>query len=139
MDRNERFEAIALCDEDRLTVLADQVLSAGAAVTVLRGPLSGMLMMRARESTERSVFNLGEVTVTEAEVEIDGHTGYAMVMGLRPRKALAGAIVDAAAEARTMTPEIEALLSEALALDASRRAARWQRVAGTRVEFDEIP
>nr|MBA2449497.1 phosphonate C-P lyase system protein PhnG [Chloroflexota bacterium] len=83
MDRNARFEAIADCDEAVLTGLAERVLASSAAVTVVREPTPGMLMLRARESAGRSVFNLGEVTVTEAEVEIDGHRGYAMTTGLR--------------------------------------------------------
>lgn len=139
MDRNARFEAIALCDEATLRTLAERVLGE-VSVTVLRTPAPGMVMMRARERARVSLFNLGEVTVSEAEVEIDGHRGYAMTMGLAPARALAGAIVDAAAEALAgLRPEIEAVLAEALADAATRKAERWQRVAGTRVQFDEIP
>ena len=140
MDRNERFEAIAVCDEQALAELAERVLQSGARVSVLRPPAQGMVMVRARESARRSVFNLGEATVTEAEVEVDGCRGYAMTLGLRPRPALAGAIVDAAAEALpALRPEIEATLRAAQLAQQEQREARWQRVAGTRVEFDEIP
>jgi alpha-D-ribose 1-methylphosphonate 5-triphosphate synthase subunit PhnG len=140
MDRNQRFEAIAVCDEAVLARLAERALAGGAAVTVLREPTPGMVMMRARESARRSLFNLGEVAVTEAEVEIGPHRGYAMTMGLRPAKALAGAIVDAAAEADpALRPTIEAALREATAADEAGRAARRRRIVGTRVRFDEIP
>lgn len=140
MDRNERFEAIAVCAEDALAALAERVLAAGAHVAVLREPAPGMVMVRARESARRSLFNLGEVTVTEAEVELDGQRGYAMITGLHARQALAGAIVDAAAEALPpLRSEIEAVLAGALAHHDAVRAARWERVKGTRVQFDEIP
>jgi alpha-D-ribose 1-methylphosphonate 5-triphosphate synthase subunit PhnG len=139
MDRNRRFEAIARCDETALRGLAERVL-ASAEVSVLRAPTPGMLMMRARERAHASLFNLGEVTVTEAEVEVAGHRGYAMTMGVTPAKALAGAIVDAGAEALgDLRPAIEAVLTRALADGAIQKAERWQRVADTRVQFDEIP
>ena len=140
MDRNRRFEAIAVCDEATLKQLAERVLGAASAVNVLREPAPGMVMMQARESAQGAAFNLGEVTVAEAEVEIDGQRGYAMCMGRNAARALAGAIVDAGAEALPgLRAAIEAHLTEALAADDARRRARWQRVAGTRVEFDEIP
>ncbi len=140
MNRKERFEAIAACDEERLAALAERVLAGGVQVTILRPPSPGLVMVRARESARRSVFNLGEATVTEAEVEIDGARGYAMTMGIRPRHGLAGAIVDAAAEALpALRPAIEDELRAALRERDERRAARRRRVAGTRVEFDEIP
>lgn len=140
MDRNRRFEAIAVCEGDVLRQLAERVLGGASVVNVLREPAPGMVMMQARESAQGAVFNLGEVTVAEAEVEVDGQRGYALCMGLDAARALAGAIVDAGAEALPgLRPVIEAALTQAIAADEARRRARWQRVAGTRVEFDEIP
>ncbi|MBK7127657.1 MAG: phosphonate C-P lyase system protein PhnH [Dehalococcoidia bacterium] len=89
---------LAIADEPALVALADQILAAHS-VTVLRPPVSGACMMRAIETAEGSVFNLGEVSITEAEVELEGERGYCMVMGCAPQKALAGAVLDAAAEA----------------------------------------
>jgi alpha-D-ribose 1-methylphosphonate 5-triphosphate synthase subunit PhnG len=140
MEREQRCQAYACCDENALAVLAERVLSIGLDVVVLRPPTPGTVMVRLREPVARALFNLGEVTVTEAEVEIAGQRGYAMVMGRRPRQALAGAIVDAAYEALPeLRSVIAAALAEALAERERQRAARWQRVALTRVQFDEIP
>jgi alpha-D-ribose 1-methylphosphonate 5-triphosphate synthase subunit PhnG len=140
MDRNRRFEAIAACDGERLASLAEQVLAGGARPAVLRGPAAGSVMMRARDPGRGGLFNLGEVTATEAEVEIAGERGYALVLGVEPRRALAGAIVDAAAEAMPeLRPVIEHVLGQALLDDERRREARALRVEGTRVQFDEIP
>lgn len=136
--REERFEAFALASERDLVTLADHVLSA-REVSVLRPPQSGAVMMRAIETAEGSVFNLGEVSVTEAEVELSGERGYAMVMGYAPEKALAGAVLDAAAEAGIESEAIAKLLEQAMRDEHERRAAEWQALAPTRVEFDEIP
>jgi alpha-D-ribose 1-methylphosphonate 5-triphosphate synthase subunit PhnG len=136
--REGRFEAIAVADAAELISLADRVL-ARHEVTVLRPPASGAVMMRAVETAEGSVFNLGEVAVTEAEVELGGERGYCMVLGHAPEKALAGAILDAAAQASVAATEIETLLAESVARreDADRQA--WASLAATRVRFDEIP
>jgi alpha-D-ribose 1-methylphosphonate 5-triphosphate synthase subunit PhnG len=138
LTRDERFEAIALSESGALVAVADRIL-ASREVSILRPPQSGAVMMRAIETAEGSVFNLGEVSVTEAEVEIEGERGYAMVLGFAPEKALAGAVLDAAAEAGIDTGTIDALLVEAVATEQRRRQAEWQRLAQTRVQFDEIP
>jgi len=138
LTREERFEALAVAEEDRMVAVADQILGS-YAVTVLRPPASGAVMMRAIETAEGSVFNLGEVAVTEAEVEIRGERGYCMVMGYAPQKALAGAVLDAAAEAAISVEAIDALLGETLDAMNETRRAEWVSLAPTRVQFDEIP
>ena len=96
-------------------------------------------MMRAIETAEGSVFNLGEVSITEAEVELEGERGYCMVMGYAPQKALAGAVLDAAAEANLLFEDIERLLRNSIEAEQRRRTAEWDALAPTRVQFDEIP
>ncbi len=139
LTREQRFEAIAAAEGTTLVAAADAVL-ARHAVTVLRPPTGGAVMMRAFETAEGSVFNLGEVSVTEAEVEIAGRRGYAMVMGFAPEHALAGAVIDAALEARVeQSDALGAVLRAAVAERAERMAAEWRRLAPTLVSFDEIP
>lgn len=138
LSREERFEALAIAQESHLVAAADRVLGEHP-VTVLRPPVSGAVMMRAIETAEGSVFNLGEVAVTEAEVELAGERGYCMVLGYAPQKALAGAVLDAAAEARVAVDVIEAPLRRALDEEARSRQSAWEELAPTRVQFDEIP
>ena len=138
LSREERFEALSVADEAGLVATADRILASNA-VTVLRPPVSGSVMMRAIETADGSVFNLGEVSVTEAEVELKGERGYCMVMGYAPERALSGAVLDAAAEANLSVAEIEGLLHAALRDEAARRAVEWAELAPTRVQFDEIP
>ena len=138
MDRETRLEAISLADMDALEALADQVLQT-LDVEVARGPAVGLLMVRAEEPSERTQFNFTEVTVSEAEVTANGVRGYAMVMGRQPAKALAGAILDVAAELdHEQRPAIEATLEHYLARESERKAAMLARVAPTRVHFEEM-
>ena len=138
MERERRFEAIGTASATLLTPLADAVL-ADTAVRVIRGPTVGMVMMQARESVEGIRFNLGEVLVTEALVAIGAHQGYAMVRGMEREWALAGAICDAAVEARhAMEPRILDALAQAEQDARLRQRAEWAKVAGTRVAFDEM-
>ena len=138
LTREERFEALAIAEEAGLVTVADRIL-ADHEVTVLKPPVSGAVMMRAIETAEGSVFNLGEVAVTEAEVELAGERGYCMVMGYAPQKALAGAVLDAAAEASIAVATIDQLLRDALRAQVEGERAEWAQLAPTRVQFDEIP
>lgn len=138
MDRERRFEAIALAQPADLVPLAEVVL-ADVSVRVLRGPQVGTVMLRATESVDGLVFNVGEVLVTEAFVAIGAHQGYAMVQGMERELALAGAICDAAVEAgHAASPRILAALTVAEERTAAHARAEWAKVAATRVVFDEM-
>lgn len=138
MEREARLQAIASADPDRLVALADEVLGT-LEVEVTRGPTVGLLMVRVEEPLERLPFNFAEVTVSEAEVAVGSHRGYAMVVGKSLDRALAGAVVDVAVEAgHPLTPHIEAFLVEAEELAQRSWAQRWAEVAPTRVRFEDV-
>lgn len=138
MTREQRCEAIALALADDLVLLAEEVLS-DTDVRILRLPTVGTVMLRARESVENLVFNVGEALVTEAFVAIGDFQGYAIVQGMERELALAGAICDAAVEAQhPATPRILTALHVAATRAAVTRRAAWAEVAATRVVFDEM-
>jgi alpha-D-ribose 1-methylphosphonate 5-triphosphate synthase subunit PhnG len=138
VNREQRFEAIAVAETAALTPLADAVL-ADTEVAVIRGPTAGMVMLQARESVEGIRFNVGEVLVTVALVAIGPHQGYAMVQGMAHEQALAGAICDAAVEAgHPASARIIDALRDAERRTAAAQRAAWAHVAGTRVAFDEM-
>jgi alpha-D-ribose 1-methylphosphonate 5-triphosphate synthase subunit PhnG len=138
MEREARLQAIASADPDRLVALADDVLDT-LEVEVTRGPTVGLLMVRVEEPLERLPFNFAEVTVSEAEVAVGQHRGYAMVVGKSLDRALAGAVVDVAIEANhPLTPRIEAFLAEAEKLAEQSWADRWAEIAPTRVRFEDV-
>ncbi|MFB6296890.1 MAG: phosphonate C-P lyase system protein PhnG [Salinirussus sp.] len=135
-DRSDRFELIAVCDEETLGRLADRVLSADPALSVRQEPRPQLVMQRVREPVERRPFNLGEVVVTPAEVDLDGARGFAMRPGKAERGALAGAIVDAAvAGGHRVTDEAVSALESARADHEAERAETRRRSRHTTVEF----
>lgn len=138
-DRSDRFELIAACDGDALVALADDVLSGTETLQVLQEPRPQLVMERVVEPVDGRPFNLGEVVVTPAEVELDGERGFAMIGGRAEAAALGGAIVDAAVEAgRPNAPDIRDRLREAAARADERRRERWAESRATTVEFESM-
>jgi alpha-D-ribose 1-methylphosphonate 5-triphosphate synthase subunit PhnG len=141
-DRNHRFAVMAQAqgDLESLLTLAERVLDeSGDTVTVVTPPRVGMVMLRLREPVDGTVYNAGEVLVTEARVALDQHEGYAMRLGRAPELTLAAAVLDAAVEARhALTSDILAQLAVLDTAEQARQLAAWREVAPTRVVFDEM-
>ncbi len=141
-DRNRRFAVMAQAqgDQEPLLLLAERVLAETAdAVTVVTPPRVGMVMLRLREPVDGTTYNAGEVLVTEAQVALDDHQGYAMRLGRAPEVALAAAVLDAAVEAHhPLSAEILTLLATLDDAEQARQLAAWRKVAPTRVAFDEM-
>jgi alpha-D-ribose 1-methylphosphonate 5-triphosphate synthase subunit PhnG len=138
-DRSDRFELIAACEGATLARFANDVLEDDPLLSVRQEPRPQLLMQRVREPVERRPFNLGEVVVTSAEVELDGTRGFAMLPGKAERGALSGAIVDAAVAAdREEAATIVAALED---VDARRREQQredWAESKHTAVEFETM-
>jgi alpha-D-ribose 1-methylphosphonate 5-triphosphate synthase subunit PhnG len=103
----------------------------------LRGPETGLVMVRGRAGGDGAPFNLGEMTVTRCSVRLaDGTVGHAYVAGRDARQAELAALVDAllqdAAQRATLEQAVIFPLAEA---QAAARAAEARRAAATRVEF----
>ena len=103
----------------------------------LRGPETGLLMLRGRMGGTGAPFNLGEITVTRCTLRLaDGPVGHATIMGRDADHAELAALADALLQ----HPDFAAPLGEALIapLAASQAAARADiaaRAAATRVAF----
>ena len=105
--------------------------------TVLRGPESGLVMMRGRAGGGGSPFNLGEVSVTRCTVRnAEGFIGHAYVQGRDQRQARLAAEMDAALQDPARHAALERHVIAPLA--AAQQAARDEaaaRAAATRVQF----
>ena len=103
---------------------------------VLRQPEIGAAMVRGRVGGTGAAFNLGEMTVTRASVQLaTGEVGHAWVQGRDKAHALRAAAVDA-----LMQTEREAELTTGVLvpLDAeaqASRATRGAKAAATKVDF----
>jgi alpha-D-ribose 1-methylphosphonate 5-triphosphate synthase subunit PhnG len=135
----ERRESMALlAGADAAAVAAAWAAFPGKPqFRVIRGPETGLVMVRGRMGGGGDAFNLGEATVTRATVRIEtGEVGHAYCLGRDQQKALQAAVFDAlwqrpetqaAVEAEVLAP-LRASADEA---DRQRRA----ETAATRVDF----
>ncbi|WP_299234786.1 phosphonate C-P lyase system protein PhnG [Natronomonas sp.] len=138
-DRSDRFELIAACEPATLVGLANGVLEDDPALSVRQEPKPQLLMQRVEEPVERRPFNLGEVLVTPAEVELGDARGFAMIPGKSERAALSGAIVDAAVAAgHDLTPDVVEALAETEAETRERRRNEWAESKHTAVTFETM-
>jgi alpha-D-ribose 1-methylphosphonate 5-triphosphate synthase subunit PhnG len=103
----------------------------------LRGPETGLVMLRGRAGGTGERFNLGEMTVSRCTVALaDGAVGHAYVGGTDLRHAELAALLDALLQDPARRPAIERDLLEPLAeAAAARRQAAADRAAATRVDF----
>ena len=67
------YHALANCPEEQVCQLASIVLQSyrKSQVKILSGPRLGLVMLRVRETVANSLFNAGEVLVTEVKLELD--------------------------------------------------------------------
>lgn len=138
-DRSSRFELIAACDAETLVEHADAVVDGGTTVRVLQAPTPQLVMQQVTEPVRHEEFNLGEVLVTAAEVELQGEKGFAMVPGKAEKPALSGAVLDAAVESgHPYAPEIVSALEAAAAERSQARRKRWGEARETTVDFEEM-
>jgi alpha-D-ribose 1-methylphosphonate 5-triphosphate synthase subunit PhnG len=104
--------------------------------TRLRGPETGLVMVRGRAGGGGAPFNLGEMTVTRCTIRAEGRIGHATIAGRDGAKAELAARLDAALQDPAQSGVLQRLVIEPLAeREAERRAALAARAAATRVEF----
>jgi alpha-D-ribose 1-methylphosphonate 5-triphosphate synthase subunit PhnG len=114
-------------------------LVAGEEIAIVRGPLTGLVTMSALDSYEAD-FYLGDVLVTEAEVDYAGCRGYGMVIGDDAERAIARASVEAigASPNRILQERVNRFLhAEAKKLE-SRKKKEASLIARTRVDFETM-
>ncbi len=138
MTRNRRTRILIDGDARLRRDFAAAVRDAADVVTI-EPPRAGLTMVRLRESARRSVFNLGEVLVTEAKVEVNGHPGLGLIAGDDEEAAMDLAVIDGAWSARlpTIAAWSDRLVAEEARIAAARTTDRT-RLLETRVRFDSL-
>lgn len=103
----------------------------------VRGPETGMAMLRGRMGGTGRAFHLGEMTLTRASVALeDGTVGHGWVRGRDARHAELIALCDALAQQRDWQPRLERELLAPLADElAERHRHDAATAAATRVDF----
>jgi alpha-D-ribose 1-methylphosphonate 5-triphosphate synthase subunit PhnG len=104
------------------------------AWTRIRGPETGLIMVRGRAGGSGTPFNLGEISVTRCTVRLSsGAAGHAYVVGRDERRAELAAVADAMLqEDEDLRDALVAPLAEA---QRQLQQARAEKAAATRVEF----
>jgi alpha-D-ribose 1-methylphosphonate 5-triphosphate synthase subunit PhnG len=136
MDRSESLALLAGAEAARLA----EVWSSFAnkpGYRIVRGPETGLVMVRGRAGGGGDAFNLGEATVTRATVRLEtGEVGHAYCLGRDGDRVVRAAVFDALwqrPEARdAIETQVLAPLREAARAGDSRRQ---QETAATRVDF----
>lgn len=106
-------------------------------VRPLRGPETGLVMVRGRIGGGGAPFNLGEATVTRATVELsNGQVGHAHALGTNKEKVRHAAIIDALWQDEASRASVEEKIVRPIRqrLDHQDRT-RGNESAASRVDF----
>lgn len=104
---------------------------------IVRGPETGLVMIRGRMGGGGDAFNLGEATVTRATVRLaGGQVGHSYCLGRNREKALQAAVFDALWQSDETRDAVETSVLRPLG-DAAAAADETKRseTAATRVDF----
>jgi alpha-D-ribose 1-methylphosphonate 5-triphosphate synthase subunit PhnG len=138
--RNARQRLLALSPRERIeacwTTLA--ALRGGFPPhRCVRGPETGMAMLKGRTGGTGNAFHLGEMTLTRASVALDDDTvGHGWVRGRDHRHAELIALTDAAVQHAEWQEALETQVFAPLAAELAERQRRdAATAAATRVDF----
>ena len=103
----------------------------------LRGPKTGLVMVRGRIGGGGDAFNLGEMTTTRCTVRTEcGHVGHAYVAGRDARQAELAALTDALLQDPARREALMLSVVEPLAdAQQARAQATVRKAAATQVQF----
>lgn len=134
--RQAAMRTLARAAREELT-LGLRTIGGAQGAAMLRGPETGLVMLRGRIGGGGGPFNLGEATVTRATIRIaTGETGHSYLLGRDGEKARLCALVDALWQ----RPETRSMVEETILAPIRHRlagedASRSEKVAATRVDF----
>jgi alpha-D-ribose 1-methylphosphonate 5-triphosphate synthase subunit PhnG len=105
-------------------------------ISPVRGPETGLVMVRGRIGGGGSPFNLGEVTVSRASVRLSsGEIGHGQLLGGDKSHARLAAIIDALGQKPDFGARVTALADAITARIAAEDAQRRAETAATKVDF----
>ena len=105
-------------------------------VQIIRQPAVCMTMVRAEDSVEAQPFYLGEVLITDCEVQVDGQAGYGLCMGDEPVRCYCMAVIDALLLSDDpRANEVRAFLEGQAVLIADRQRLEYNLIQRTKVDF----
>lgn len=138
MKRRQRTETLINGSPHIAEALAHEIQSR-YPIELIEEPNQGLVMVKVRETAQKSLFYLGEVLVTECKVGIGGAVGVGIIKGDEPEKAYNLAVIDAAYAAQLEETEgwTTVLQSESERIAAERHAYQ-EKVLRTKVDFETM-
>ncbi len=105
--------------------------------TALRGPETGLVMVKGRIGGGGAPFNLGEATVSRASIRLsDGRVGHGYRLGTDRKVAQLSAVLDALAQDEAARNTLETALFAPLEARLAQEAERLEaETAATKVDF----
>lgn len=105
--------------------------------TALRGPETGLVMVKGRIGGGGAPFNLGEATVSRASIRLsDGRVGHGYRLGTDRKVAQLSAVLDALAQDEAARNTLETALFAPLEARLTQEAERLEaETAATKVDF----
>ncbi|WP_282935204.1 phosphonate C-P lyase system protein PhnG [Paenibacillus sp. RC67] len=138
MKRRQRTETLINGSPHLAEALANDI-QGRYPIDLIEEPNHGLVMVKVRETAQKSLFYLGEVLVTECKVGIGGAVGVGIVKGDEPEKAYNLAVIDAAyaAQLKETAAWTTVLQSESERIAAERHALQ-AKVLQTKVDFETM-
>lgn len=139
MKRAERTKLLIEVGRDIALQLAANI-NEHYEVEEISAPKEGLVMIKMRESAQKSLFYIGEVLVTETKVKIGNHYGVGLVKEADPELSKSLAVIDAAYNAAlpetvAWTPYFETLAQRLSNLEQQTKRS----IERTKVNFDTMP
>ncbi|MGA1802955.1 phosphonate C-P lyase system protein PhnG [Rhizobium sp. HT1-10] len=134
--RKRVTDLLARAEREELAAVWETLSERPVAISV-RGPETGLVMVRGRIGGGGAMFNLGEVTVTRATIRLaSGIIGHAQALGTDKDRARLAAIFDALwQEPATQDFVEQAILSPIAERIESADQQKAKETAATRVDF----
>lgn len=134
-NRKQLMEAFSKASAAELKAFVDEACGAIKADPV-RGPETGLVMVRGRIGGGGSPFNLGEVSMSRASIRLaSGEIGHGQVLGTDRDHARLAAILDALGQMPDMAGQVDALAARIEARIAAADSSQQAQVAATKVDF----
>jgi len=138
MNRRRRTEILIRSSDNLAARFAEEIVRR-YQVREIERPNNGLVMLKIRESAQNSLFNIGEVLVTESKVQINGHLGIGITIDNNPELAYNLAIVDAAYNAQLPeTPEWNEILIKEEIKNNQREEVNNRKILKTKVSFETM-
>jgi alpha-D-ribose 1-methylphosphonate 5-triphosphate synthase subunit PhnG len=123
------------CDAAALEAFVRE-LESHHTIQIIRQPAVCMTMVKAEDSVESQAFYLGEVLVTDCEVQVDGQAGFGLCMGDEPVRSYCMAVIDALLlSADPAATGVKAFLDRQAVLIADRERLEYNFIQQTKVDF----